>query len=125
MLKDAEGSRRLRKSDGWVGAWLHDRLSGCRDSPGWGVGHPIRGLPHPGLWQKLLSQLDLARFTGRTALIEKIDAAVHRITSSGATSGYVLIRGEAGVGKTALAAYLSAHRLRPLALPLHLAESLA
>jgi hypothetical protein len=49
----------------------------------------------------LETELDLARFTGREWLIEQIDVyiASHR-------KGYVVVQAEAGVGKSALAAYL-------------------
>jgi hypothetical protein len=50
---------------------------------------------------ELVEQLDLARFEGRRELIGEIDA---RISSQ--DRGYVVIRGEAGVGKSALAAHL-------------------
>ncbi|MEH0929741.1 AAA family ATPase [Micromonospora sp. CPCC 205558] len=49
----------------------------------------------------LYEQLDLARFQGREALITRID---ERIAATG--RGYVMVRGEAGVGKSALAANL-------------------
>ncbi|MDG4834236.1 WD40 repeat domain-containing protein [Solwaraspora sp. WMMD1047] len=49
----------------------------------------------------LSEQLDLARFQGRTGLIAGID---ERIAST--DRGYVVVRGEAGVGKSALAAHL-------------------
>jgi len=48
-------------------------------------------------------ELDLARFTGRQWLIEKIDAY---IADPRRESGYVVVQAEAGVGKTALAAHL-------------------
>ncbi|MGI5214945.1 hypothetical protein [Plantactinospora sp. CA-290183] len=49
----------------------------------------------------LAEQLDVARFVGRTGLIARIDECV-----AGQDRGYVVIRGEAGVGKSALAAHL-------------------
>ncbi|WP_133150778.1 WD40 repeat domain-containing protein [Frankia canadensis] len=51
--------------------------------------------------EELADQLDVARFQGRTDFIGKIDQyiATH-------DRGYTLIRGEAGVGKSALAAHL-------------------
>ncbi|MDG4834077.1 hypothetical protein O7627_32965 [Solwaraspora sp. WMMD1047] len=49
----------------------------------------------------LSEQLDLARFQGRAGLIAGID---ERIAST--DRGYVVVRGEAGVGKSALAAHL-------------------
>ena len=50
---------------------------------------------------ELYEELDLARFQGRKELIRRIDAAI-----AGMDRGYVVIRGEAGVGKSALAAHL-------------------
>jgi WD40 repeat protein len=49
----------------------------------------------------LWDALDLERFTGRKLLVKEIEdhVATHR-------KGYVLVRGEAGVGKSALAAHL-------------------
>jgi WD40 repeat protein len=49
----------------------------------------------------LAEQLDLARFQGRAGLIARIDERV-----AAQDRGYVVIRGEAGVGKSALAAHL-------------------
>ncbi|WP_327025195.1 hypothetical protein [Micromonospora sp. NBC_01739] len=49
----------------------------------------------------LYEQLDLARFQGRAGLIARID---ERIATT--DRGYVVVRGEAGVGKSALAAHL-------------------
>ncbi|MEU7864638.1 hypothetical protein [Nonomuraea sp. NPDC049141] len=49
----------------------------------------------------LYEQLDLARFQGRAGLIARID---ERIAAT--EQGYVVVRGEAGVGKSALAARL-------------------
>lgn len=49
----------------------------------------------------LAEQLDLARFEGRKDLIARIDQRIAR-----QDRGYVLVRGEAGVGKSALAAHL-------------------
>ena len=49
----------------------------------------------------LYEELDLARFQGRKDLIKRIDAAIADMDR-----GYVVIRGEAGVGKSALAAHL-------------------
>ncbi|WP_196222582.1 WD40 repeat domain-containing protein, partial [Micromonospora sp. CP22] len=49
----------------------------------------------------LFELLDLARFQGRKELISRID---ERITTT--DRGYVVVRGEAGVGKSALAAHL-------------------
>ncbi|MEV7326787.1 hypothetical protein AB0N27_01515, partial [Micromonospora sp. NPDC093244] len=49
----------------------------------------------------LFELLDLARFQGRKELIGRIDERITR-----ADRGYVVIRGEAGVGKSALAAHL-------------------
>ena len=54
----------------------------------------------------LARDLDLDRFTGRDWLIEQIDAFVKE-----RRRGYVIIRAEAGVGKSTLAAYLV--RTRP------------
>ncbi|GAA5171607.1 hypothetical protein GCM10023321_70370 [Pseudonocardia eucalypti] len=63
---------------------------------------PLAGyLPNQRLMGELGRQLDLPRFTGRDNLITEIDQTVH---SPG--RGYVVVQGEAGVGKTALAAYL-------------------
>lgn len=50
--------------------------------------------------------LDLDRFTGREWLIEQIDAFIRSHER-----GYVVVRGEAGVGKSSLAAHLVATRL--------------
>ncbi len=52
----------------------------------------------PGLLER---ELDLARFTGREELIERIDQLI-----AARPFGYVMIRAEAGVGKSSLAAYL-------------------
>ncbi|MFV2125804.1 ATP-binding protein, partial [Micromonospora sp. LOL_013] len=49
----------------------------------------------------LYEQLDFARFQGRAGLIAQID---ERIAAT--DRGYVVVRGEAGVGKSALAAHL-------------------
>jgi len=49
----------------------------------------------------LAEQLDLSRFTGRADLIRRIDEFI-----AGNDRGYVLVRAEAGVGKSALAAHL-------------------
>ncbi|ROO51273.1 WD40 repeat protein [Micromonospora sp. Llam0] len=49
----------------------------------------------------LYEQLDLARFQGRAGLIAQIDERI-----SATDRGYVVVRGEAGVGKSALAAHL-------------------
>ena len=49
----------------------------------------------------LVRDLDLAHFTGREWLIEQIDRFVQR-----RPRGYVIVQGEAGVGKSALAAHL-------------------
>jgi len=50
---------------------------------------------------RLHEELDLAHFHGRTALIKRIKTAIAELDH-----GYVVIRGEAGVGKSALAAHL-------------------
>jgi len=50
---------------------------------------------------RLYEELDLAHFHGRTSVVRRIDAAI-----AGLERGYVVIRGEAGVGKSALAAHL-------------------
>jgi hypothetical protein len=71
-----------------------------------GVDDPLAAaLPSAALMHVLDRRLDLARFTGRDDLIKEVDAAV-----TGGGRGYVVIRGEAGVGKTALAAHLVWHR---------------
>ncbi|MFY1632330.1 NACHT and WD repeat domain-containing protein [Solwaraspora sp. WMMB335] len=49
----------------------------------------------------LYEQLDLARFQGRSGLISQIDKRI-----AATDRGYVVVRGEAGVGKSALAAHL-------------------
>ena len=49
----------------------------------------------------LYEQLDLARFQGRQRLITQIDGRISR-----SDRGYVVVRGEAGVGKSTLAAHL-------------------
>ncbi|MFV2026532.1 NACHT and WD repeat domain-containing protein, partial [Micromonospora sp. LOL_028] len=49
----------------------------------------------------LYEQLDLARFQGRSGLITQIDKRI-----AATDRGYVVVRGEAGVGKSALAAHL-------------------
>ena len=67
-----------------------------------GVDDPLAAaLPSQALMTVLARRLDLARFTGRDVLISEVDAAV-----TGSGHGYVVIQGEAGVGKTALAAHL-------------------
>jgi WD40 repeat protein len=53
----------------------------------------------------LYEQLDLARFQGRRDLIAWIDERI-----AAADRGYVVVRGEAGVGKSTLAAYLAWNR---------------
>lgn len=53
----------------------------------------------------LVRDLDLARFTGREWLIERIDEFI-----STHTRGYVLVLAEAGVGKSSLAAHLALSR---------------
>ncbi|MEU7778283.1 hypothetical protein [Micromonospora parva] len=51
---------------------------------------------------ELIERLDLVRFEGRLDLISQID---ERIANH--EKGYILVRGEAGVGKSALAAHLA------------------
>ncbi|MEU7871273.1 hypothetical protein [Dactylosporangium sp. NPDC049140] len=51
---------------------------------------------------ELYDQLDLSRFQGRAGLIHEIDRSI-----AGHDRGYVVVRGEAGVGKSALAAHLA------------------
>jgi hypothetical protein len=58
-------------------------------------------LPSAPLMATLYQRLDLGRFVGREELVRQITAA-----TTGSGSGYVVIRAEAGVGKTALAARL-------------------
>ncbi|MFI7209002.1 MULTISPECIES: AAA family ATPase [Micromonospora] len=53
----------------------------------------------------LVATLDLARFTGREWLLRQIDEALAALTK-----GYIVVRGEAGVGKTALMAHLAMTR---------------
>ncbi|MBO0882164.1 MAG: NACHT domain-containing protein, partial [Mycobacterium sp.] len=53
----------------------------------------------------LIDDLDLAHFTGREWLIREIDNTIAR-----QEKGYVIIRSEAGIGKTALAAHLASER---------------
>ena len=50
---------------------------------------------------RLVRDLDLARFTGREALIAQIDSFVRD-----RERGYVVVRAEAGIGKSSLAAHL-------------------
>src|SRR5215467_3945770 len=50
----------------------------------------------------LAGVLDLARFTGRDWLFDRIDRYV-----ATRNKGYIVVQGEAGVGKTAVAAYLA------------------
>ena len=63
--------------------------------------------PHAG-WGQLARDLDLARFTGRGELVRKIDGFIET-----QPRGYVIVRAEAGVGKSALAAYLVEARSWP------------
>src|SRR5215469_15482462 len=53
----------------------------------------------------LARDLDLARFTGREWLIERIDAFI-----AARRRGYVIVQAEAGVGKSTLAAHLAGTR---------------
>ncbi|HZD15355.1 MAG TPA: hypothetical protein VE196_09590, partial [Pseudonocardiaceae bacterium] len=61
----------------------------------------VAALPSPALMAKLCCHLELDRFVGRDELVREIAAA-----TTGQGCGYVVIRAEAGVGKTALAARL-------------------
>ncbi|MGI9000147.1 MAG: hypothetical protein ACR2GH_00615, partial [Pseudonocardia sp.] len=70
----------------------------------------VAALPSRPLMANLARRLDLGRFTGREGLIRDIDATI-----TGAGCGYVVVRAEAGVGKTALAASLVWSPQRPCA----------
>jgi Sigma-70, region 4 len=66
-------------------------------------------LPDPSVgWAQMARDLDLARFTGRDRLVRKIDEFI-----GAQPRGYVIIRAEAGVGKSALAAHLAETRSWP------------
>jgi WD40 repeat protein len=54
---------------------------------------------------RLVRDLDLARFTGREALIGQIDGFVRD-----RSGGFVVVQAEAGIGKSCLAAYLAGTR---------------